>query len=338
MNAEYKKLMQSLINKQYATFYLIDGEEPYYLEQITQYFENNILQPAEKDFNLITLYGKDTDWAEVVNACRRFPMFAERQVVILKDAAQMRSLSELSGYLENPAPTTVFLIEHRFKKTDGRSVLVKLAKNKGFYFNSEKLKEEQLPGWIQNYGLEIGFHIGEREAQILATYLGNDLQKIENEIAKIRINVPEQKALTADLIQKYIGISKEYNVFELPEILTSGDKDKLYRMLHYFTANPKSAPMPLVIGMMYTHFQKLYAAHFHRGKSDKDLSQTLNVWGERLRQLKQSLHVWDLFKVESALLLLGKYSAFSVGVDNNTADKELLKELIGKLEILGAIR
>src|SRR3569833_3158665 len=142
MNADLRKIQQSIQLKQFAPFYLIDGEEPYYLDLITSWFENDILSPAEKDFNLLVLYGKDVQWSDVVNSCRRFPMFAERQVVILKDAAQLKDMNELVGYLEKPNATTVFLIEHRFKKTDGRGKLVKVAKEKGVYFTSDKIKDE----------------------------------------------------------------------------------------------------------------------------------------------------------------------------------------------------
>lgn len=334
MNADFKKLFQSLNNKQYAPFYLVDGEEPYYIDLITSYFEEKILQPSERDFNLLTIYGKDADWAEVVNACRRFPMFAERQVVILKDAAQMRTLNELAGYLENPAPTTVFLIEHRFKKTDGRSKLVKLAKDKGAYFTSDKIKDEQVPQWIQNYGVDIGFHVAERESQILATYLGNDLQKIVNEIEKVRINVPGEAALTADLIQKYIGISREYNVFEFPVAFSNKQKDKLYRMLSYFLVNAKSAPMPLVIGAFYSHFNLIYQVHAFRGKPEKEIAGSLRLFGDRLRETMTAAHNLPPQKIEACLLILGDYSAKAVGIHSNTGDRELLKEMIGKFEMV----
>jgi len=300
---------------------------------LTEYFEDKILQPAERDFNLMVLYGKDVEWADVVNSCRRFPMFAERQVVILKDAAQMRTLNELAGYLENPSPTTVFLIEHRFKKVDGRGKLVKLAKEKGYYFTSDKIKDEQVPGWVQAYGKETGFAVGERESQILATYLGNDLQKIANEIAKVRINVPDEKALSAEMIQKYIGISREYNVFEFPETLTNGDKDKMYRMLAYFIANPKSSPMPLLIGSFYSHFSKLYQGYFLVGKSDKDASTALGTFPFRAKQIVATAQKFSLQRIEACLMLIGKYSTKAVGVDSNTDDRELLKEMIGKMEI-----
>lgn len=332
MNAEYKKIIQTLQNKQYAPVYLIDGEEPYYLDLITERFEN-ILPPEERDFNLMTLYGKDAEWADVVNACRRFPMFADRQVVILKDAGQLRGFNELVGYLENPAPTTIFLIEHRFKKADGRSKVVKLAKEKGIHYTSDKIRDEQIPQWIQAYGKEIDFSIGEREAQVLATYLGNDLQKIANEIEKARINVPGEKVLTAELIQKYIGVSREYNVFEFPEALTSGDKDKLYRMLAYFISNPKSAPMPLLIGSFYSHFSKIYQAHFLAGKSDKEMAAALGTYPSRVREILATANRWPLARVEYCMMLLGKYSTMAVGIDSVASDSELLKEMVGKMDM-----
>jgi DNA polymerase-3 subunit delta len=333
MTTDLKKIQQSIQLKQFAPVYLIDGEEPYYLDKITSWFENDILSPAERDFNLMVLYGKDAEWTDVLNACRRFPMFADKQVVILKDAAGMsaKSFGELTAYVENPSPTTVFLIEHRFKKTDGRSKMVKYAKEKGVYFTSDKIRDEQVPQWIQSYGNEIDLRIGERESQILATYLGNDLQKIVNEIEKVRINIPGEKALTADLIQKYIGISREYNVFEFPEALTGGDHDKLYRMLAYFLANPKAAPMPLLIGTFYTHFNRLYQANFVRGKSDKEAAAALGVSPYFVKNIMAAAQRWPLHRVERCMLLLGKYSTMAVGIKNTAGDKELLKEMVGQM-------
>ena len=331
MNSEYSKILQSLKTRQYAPVYLIDGEEPYYIDALTSHFENDILLPHERDFNLITLYGKDVQWADVVNACRRFPMFAERQVVILKEAWQLKDFNELAGYIEKPSPTTILLIEYRFKKADGKTKVVKHVKEKGFYFNSEKVKDLARPGWIQDYGKHIGFSIGEKESQILATYLGNDLQKIANEIEKVRINVPEEKELTSAMIQKYIGVSREYNIFEFAEVLTGIDMDRAYRMLQYFLASPKAAPMPLLIGSFYGHFSKLYAANFVRGKSDKDAATAIGTWPTKVKDYVAATQRWPLARTERALLLLGKYSTMAVGIKSNTDDRELLKELIGQL-------
>ena len=329
MNADYKKILQSLQTRQYAPFYLIDGEEPYYIDQLTSHFENDILQPHERDFNLITLYGKDVEWSDVVNACRRFPMFADKQVVILKDAGQMKGFNELAGYLKNPSPTTVLLIEHRFKKADGKTTVVKTAKDRGFYFNSEKVKDDRMPAWIQDYGKEIGFTIGAREAEVLTSSLGNDLQKIANEIAKVRINVPDQKELTMALIQKYIGVSRDYNIFEFPETLTSGDLDKLYKMLSFFLSSPKAAPMPLLIGVFYTHFSKLYMANHLRGKPEKEVTAALGYW--KFKETMAATQNWPLPRVERCLMLLAKYSTMSVGIKNASNDRELLKEMIAQM-------
>lgn len=334
MTADFSKLMKSLEAGQLAPVYLVDGEEPYYIDLITGYFQEKILQPAERDFNLIVLYGKDTEWADVVNACRRFPMFAERQVVILKDAAQMKGLPELEGYLQNPAPTTVFLIEHRFKKVDGRSRLLKLVKEKGIYFNSEKIKDDQVPGWIQGYGHHTGFEVPQREAEILATYLGNDLQKIANEIEKVRINVPEEKALTAAMIQKYIGISKEYNLFEFPETLANGDKEKMYRMLGYFLSNMKNAPMPLLVGSLYSHFSKLYKACFVQGMPEKEASAAIGTWPSKLREFNGIIRRLGRPRIEQALLIIAAYNNKGVGIESAAGDSELLKEMVGKLELV----
>ncbi len=328
MSAEFSKIINSVKMRQFAPFYLVDGEEPFYIDRLTHVFENEILQPHERDFNLITLYGKDVSWSDVVNACRRFPMFSDYQVVILKDAAQLKDFGELLGYLEKPSPTTVFLIEYRFKKADGKTKLVKYAKEKGYYFTSEKLKDDAMPRWIQDFGREVGFQIGEKESQILATYLGNDLQKIANEIEKIRINVPEEKELSAALIQKYIGISREYNVFDFPDAIIRGDKDKVYRMLTYFMANPKSAPLPLVIGSMYGQFSKLYVAHFQRGKSEKEAAAALGTYPSRVKELMAATQQWPLHQVEYILLLMAKYSTISVGIKKTTTDTELLKEMV----------
>lgn len=334
MTAEFSTLIKSLEARKLAPVYLIDGEESYYLDLITDYFQEKILQPAERDFNLIVLYGKDTEWSDVVNACRRFPMFAERQVVILRDAAQMKGLPELEGYLQHPAPTTVFLIEHRFKKVDGRSKLLKLVKEKGVYFNSEKIKDEQVPAWIQGYGRHTGFEVPQRESEILATYLGNDLQKIANEIEKVRINVPEEKALTAAMIQKYIGISKEYNLFEFPETFTNGDKEKRYRMLSYFLANPRNAPMPLLIGSMYSHFSRLYKACFTEGMPEKEASAAIGTWPSKLRELNATVRKFGRQRIEQSLLLIAAYNNKGVGIESAADDSELLKEMAGKLELL----
>jgi DNA polymerase III subunit delta len=331
MNAEYEKILQSLEAKQFQPYYLIDGEEPYYIDKISHYFENNILQPHERDFNLLVLYGREVQWSDVVNACRRFPMFAERQVVILKDAGSLKDFSELMGYLEKPSPTTILLLEHRFKKADGKTKLVKFVKSKDSLFTFDKVKDEKMPAWIQQYGKSIGLSIGMQEAQVLASHLGNDLQKIENEIEKVRINIPNEKTLTTAHITKYIGVSREYNIFEFPEVITSGNSEKLTRMLQYFLQSPKAAPMPVIIGSCYAHFSKLYVAHSLRGKTEAEMASALQTYPSKVRDIMATAQRWPLHQVEHCLLLLGKYSGMAVGIDSNADDRELLKEMVAQM-------
>jgi DNA polymerase-3 subunit delta len=335
MATDFRKLLQSVQKGQYSPVYLIDGEEPYYLDIITEYFEEKILQPAERDFNLTVMYGKDAEWADVVNACRRFPMFAERQVVILKDASQMKTLGELTGYVENPSPSTVFLIEHRFKKADGRSKLTKIIQDRYTYFTSSKIKDADIPHWILTYCEDQGLRIHIREAETLAASLGNDLQKIANEINKVRINMPEGEGeLTAQLIQKYIGISHEYNAFQYPEALTGSDKDKLYRMLGYFVANPKAAPIPLLVGSLYNHFEKMYAMHYTAGKSPKDVAAAMKLKNEWAAKNYIGRPPYSLYQIEQCLQTLAEWSGKFVGIKSNISDVEWLKEFTARIELI----
>ncbi len=311
---------------------LADGEEPYFIEQATALYET-VLPEAERDFNLTVFYGKDAPWADVVNACRRFPMFAERQVVILKDAAKMDDLDKLLPYIESPTPSTLFFIEHRFKALDKRTKLSKVAKDAPHvaWATSNKLKDEQVPDWVVKWGRETGFAIGSEEAQILTTALGNDLQKIANEVEKVRINVPGEKALTTELIRKYIGAGREYNVFEFPETFTNGNADKRYRMLAHFTANPKAAALPLVLGSFYNHFRALYNAGFVDEKSP-EAAKLIGVPPFRVRDVAGAARKIGSQRLEEALLLIADTSAQFVGIGSRTSESELLREFVARLE------
>lgn len=335
MALDFKKLLQSLQKGQYAPVYLIDGEEPYYIDIVTDFFEEKILQPHEKDFNLTVFYGKDASWVDVVNACRRFPMFAERQVVILKDAAQMRDLGELVSYVEHPSSTTIFLIEHRFKKVDGRSKLPKVVDKLGVLFTSNKIKDETLPDWISEYCEGHGLKVHFNEAQMLAGYLGNDLQKIANEIEKVRLNLqPGETELTPQLIQKYIGISKEYNVFGFPDALTSGNKEQLYKMLSYFISSPKSAPPPLLIGVLYNHFEKMYVQHFTAGKNPAQIASELGLKNEWAAKAYTGRPRYSLPQIEECLQTLAEWSGKFVGINSNIGDADWLKEFTARIELI----
>lgn len=325
---EFNQILQDLGKGNYASVYMLDGEEPFYVDKLLHHFEEKVLQPEERDFNLITLYGKESEWKDVVNAARRFPMFAERMVVILKEAWQMKDLGELSGYIENPSPTTILVIEHRFKKLDGRNKLAKLIPKKGIYFTSEKLKEDEVPQWVVGYGKQQGFEIGPQEAEMLAVYLGNDLQKIANELEKIVINETGLKQLTVQHIEKYVGVSREYNVFDLPDVIFRGDSGKLSRMVSYFAANPKSAPMALVIGTFYGYLNKLYLCYY--SKQDFQADRKLGIWSHH----RAAAQRFSLPQVHRSIALLADFSCKMVGINNSSGDGALLKEMTAKLNAI----
>lgn len=334
MNAEFKKIVASLQSGNPAPLYLVDGEEPYYLDLLTAVAEKDVLPAADKDFNLTVFYGKDAESVDIINACRRFPMFAARQLVILKDAAQMKTLGNLSAYFEHPSETTTLFVEHRSKKVDGRSKLPKLAKDKGLCYTSDKIKDEKLPAWIQGYGTQTGFKIGLVEAELLASFLGNDLQKIVNEIEKVKINVPDEQVLTLQLIQKYIGITRDYNLFEFPGVLLSRNKDKFYKMLSYFIANPKAAPPPLVVTVFYTQLERLLGGHYFKGKSENEIAEALDLKSAWTAKNYRNTGGYTLPQIEACMLLLADYSAKGMGVDSNLKDSQWLRELVGKMELI----
>lgn len=336
MIADYKEIANAIKKRQFAPIYFFDGDEGFYFDKLIQLFEEQVLTPAERDFNLSVLYGKDVSWKEVINTCRRFPMFSEYQVVILKDAASVSDFGELIAYVEQPSPTTILVLEYRNKKIDGKTKISKALKEKALCFTVEKLKDEAVPRWMQQFGQEIGFEIGPREAELLTLYLGNDLQKISNEIEKIRINVPSAKSLDGELIQKYIGISREYNVFDFPEAFSSGNKEKMYRMLSFFISSPKAAPMVLVTSSFFTHFFQLYRANFAQRLPEKDWGAAIGVSPYFAKNVVAKTRKWPQHKVEAILMVIAHYNAKAVGINSNESDAELLKEMIGKLELIEA--
>ncbi len=331
MSATFESIMTDLERKRYAGVYVLDGEEPYFIDEITNYLEDHVLNQGEKDFNQVVLYGRDVDAGRVINESRSYPVFAERRVVIIKEASQLKDFNKLELYLEKPLSSTILLIAHKHKKIDGRSNLSKLIKKNAVYFTSEKVKDYRLADWIYNYGGKKGVDIEKKDCETLAAYLGNDLQKITNEIDKILINIGGQKKITSDHIEKYIGISREFNVFELPQALTDRDVERVFRMVNYFAGNPRSAPMILVLGALYNHFSKLYNYYFNAAKDDKTIATVLKINPFFVKDYKKASQSFSFHQVENVILLLHEYNLKTLGIDSTADDAALLKELIIKI-------
>jgi len=259
-------------------------------------------------------------------------MFSERQVVIIKDAVQLRDLNQLVSYLENFLPTTILVIDYRNKKMDARSKLVKMGEKIGVRLTSEKIKIEKMPNWVMDYGKQNGIQIGEEAAQLLTIFLGNDLQKLINELEKVKLNLDEPKILSTKHIQKYMGISRDYNIFELPDALTSGNEDAFFRIVQYYLNHPKQIVMMLVNTTFYMHFSRMYQLHFTQGHSDADAAKMTTLGNPYfVKKLRPHLRHWPIEKVKKALLILAENNAKDLGVGAKMDHVELMKELMGKL-------
>ncbi|MBO9571204.1 MAG: DNA polymerase III subunit delta, partial [Chitinophagaceae bacterium] len=308
------------------------GEEDYFIDKIIHYAEHNILNESEASFNLSVFYGKDASWSDVVNACMRYPMFAEKQVVILKEGQQMRDIAKLEGYIEKPLGSTIFVVSYKEKKVDGRSKLAKLLKEKGEMLSTKKLYESQLPEWTTELVHSKGHTITQKAVLLLVDHIGNDLSRIDNEIDKLLVNTGTRKGITEDDVEKYVGVSKEYNPFELQNALAKKDGVKAMKIINYFEANPKAAPIQLVLPALYNLFSKTYMIFGQNNADEKSIALSIGVNPYFVKDYMLTARNYGYEGVRDALLLLHHYNLRSVGVgDAGTEDGALMKELVVKI-------
>jgi len=327
-----EKILSDWKKKNFKPVYWFEGEEEYYIDKLIDYAEHHILPESEAAFNLSVFYGKDVDWASLINTCRRYPMFAERQVVLLKEAQQMRDLDKLEAYIENPLSSTVFIVSYKEKKVDGRSRLAKLLKEKAELFSTKKMYDNQLPEWTSELVHSKGYEISRKALMLLVDHIGNDLNRIDNEVDKVLVNLGNRKNITEDDIEKYVGVSKEYNVFELQDALVKKDLSKAIRIVQYFEANPKAAPIQLILPSLYNFFSKTYMLFTQLGKDEKSAAASIGVNPFFMKDYMAAVKNYSFEGVESALLLLHEYNLKSIGVNSvATEDASLLKEMIVKM-------
>jgi DNA polymerase III subunit delta len=311
--------------------YWLEGEEEYYIDKLVDYAEHSILSESEASFNLTIFYGRDAAWADVINACRRYPMFAERQVVLLKEAQHMRDVEKLEPYIENPLDSTVFVVSYKDKKVDGRSKLAKLLKQKAVLVSTKKIYDNQLPEWTQELIRSKDLSISPKGLALLVDHIGNDLVRIENEVEKISINLGKRKTITEEDIEEFVGVSKDFNVFELQSALAKKDLAKSIRIVQYFESNPKAAPIQLILPSLYSFFSKVFMV-FGAGQDEKAVAAAIGVNPFFAKDYLQAAKVYDYQGVERVLLLLHQYNLKSIGVNSaGTEDGSLLKEMIVKI-------
>ena len=330
MSAE--KIISEWKNRQFKNIYWLEGEEDYYIDMVMDYAEHHILNEAEAGFNLTVFYGKDADWTSVINACTRYPMFAERQVVLLKEAQQMKDIDRLESYAENPLSSTIFVVGHKTKTLDKRGRLYKLLKKSAEIFTSEKIKDYKLQEWIGEYVRSQGYKINTKAISLLEEHIGNDLNRIVNEIEKLALNLKGKKDITEDDIEKYIGISKEYNVFELQAAIAKKDLAKAIKIIQYFEGNPKAGPIQMVLPALYASFSKVYTVFGMQDRSEAALKPHFYFNGNAVKNALETINNYGYDGIERILLLLHHYNLKGVGVgDTGTPDASLMKEMVVKM-------
>ncbi len=330
MSAE--KIISDWKKKNYKILYWLEGEEDYYIDMVINYAEHHILNEAESGFNLTVFYGRDADWASVVNACRRYPMFAERQVVLLKEAQHMKDIDKLEGYVENPLASTIFVVGYKGKTLDKRTKLYKLLKQSAEIFNSEKIKDYKLGEWIGEYVRSTGYLINSKAISLLEEHIGNDLSRIVNEIEKLTLNLKGKKEITEDNIEEFIGISKEYNVFELQSAIARKDLAKAIKIIQYFEGNPKAAPIQMILPALYASFSKVYTVFGMSDHSEAALKPHFYFNANAVKNAMETINNYGYDGIERILLLLHHYNLKSVGVgDTGTSDASLMKEMVVKM-------
>lgn len=332
MSVTVDNILSDWKKNQFQPVYWLEGEEGYYIDQLVHYAEHNILDEQESSFNLMVFYGKDAGWNDIINACRKYPMFADKQVVILKEAQQMRDLDKLEPYIEQPLRSTIFIVAHKEKKVDGRSKLGKLVAKTAVHLSTKKIPEYQLAEWTSQLVHKKGYLISPTALSMLTDHIGNDLSRISNELDKLIVNLGARKDIKEEDIENFIGVSREFNVFELQAAIAKREIHKAVRIIEYFEQNPKAAPIQMILPALYSFFSKTYMMFSYPMNDERALASALGVQPFQLRESLIAAKNYSYEGIERALLLLHHYNLRSLGVHNGGASEgSLLKELVVKM-------
>ena len=330
--ATYEGILSDLKAKKYAPVYLLQGDEPYYIDKISAYIEKNVLTDDEKTFNQTVVYGKDIDVANLDNIAKRFPMMSDYQVVIVKEAQDLKKIEDLVYYVQKPQKTTILVLCYKYKELDKRKKLASAIEKAGVLFTSKKLYDNKIPSWTEALVKEKGLTIDPVALRLLTDYLGNDLSKIANEIEKLIIALPPNAKITSADIQNNIGISKDYNNFELQNAIGSGDVLKAARIVDHFSKNQKDNPIVLTITALYGYFCKLLIYNQHIRDDAKTQAAALGCNPFFLKDYADAQKRFPAPKVIKAISILREYDLKSKGVGNSSTDAGgLLQELVYKI-------
>lgn len=327
-------VLNDLKNKIFHPIYLLHGEESYFIDLLSDEIEKQVLNDLEKEFNQTIVYGKDTDVPTLISYARRFPMMANYQVLIVKELQDMDKLEKLQVYTDNPLSSTILVLCHKYAKLDKRKVFYKSIEKHGVIFESNRLYDNKIPEWITGYLEQSGYPIHPKAALLLTDFLGADLGKIVNEIRKLLINLVPGTQITEEIVEKNIGISKDFNVFELQKALIQKDVVKANRIILYFAANPRNNSLVNVIPILFAFFSKILTYHHLADKSKNSAAAALSIHPFFVNDYQVASRSFPVAKVIRILSLLREYDMKSKGVDSNAlyaSDGELMKELVFKI-------
>jgi len=330
---EVKQLVTDIKKGNLKPIYFLMGEEAYYIDKISDYIEANVLAEEEKGFNQMVLYGRDVTIEDIVGNAKRFPMMAERQVVIVKEAQDLsRTIEKLASYVANPQPTTVLVINYKYKKIDKRKALYKAINKVGVVYESKKLYENQVAEWIRRVLSGQNYTISPKAAQMLVEFLGTDLSKISNELDKLKIVLTEGTQISPEHVEDNIGISKDYNNFELRKAVGEGNVVKAHKIVHYFADNPKDNPMVVTVSLLFNFFSQLLHLHGLNDKNPRNVASALKVNPYFVNEYITAARNYPMRKVSAVIATLREFDVRSKGVGSNAVPQgDLLKELLVRI-------
>jgi DNA polymerase-3 subunit delta len=330
---EVKQIVNDIKKGNVKPIYFLMGEEPYYIDKISEFIEDTVLDESEKGFNQMVLYGRDVSIEDIVSNAKRFPMMAERQVIIVKEAQDLsRTIEKLTSYAKQPQPTTVLVFNYKYKKLDKRKALYKALADAGVVFESKKLYENQVGDWIRRVLSGKNYDISPKAAQMLVEFLGTDLSKIDNELNKLRIVLPGGIQITPEHIEENIGISKDYNNFELRKAIGERNILKAYRIAKYFGDNPKDNPFVVTMALLFNFFSQLLHLHGMVDKSPRNVASALRINPYFVNEYLTASRNYPMKKVSATIALLREYDVKGKGVGSNAVSQgDLLKELLVKI-------
>ena len=329
----HQEILKDLKNKVYHPVYFLSGEESYYIDMVANYIEEYVLDTTEKEFNQQILYGKDTRMEDIINTAKRYPMMSNHNVIIVKEAQHLaKEIEHLEPYLDNPTKTSILVFCYKYKTLDGRKGITKKLKKEAVFLETKPLYDNQIPEWINNYLKEKNYTIEPQACMLISEFVGTDLSKVTNELNKLTLNIPEGSNIDSNIVEKNIGISKDFNNFELNKAIGSKNIFKANQIIHHFAKNEKGHPIQATIAIFYNFFTNILKYHYTKDKSRNNIASVLRVSPFFVQDYQTASQNYTIKKAVKVIAYLREYDLKSKGVNNvSTSGSELLKELIFKI-------